>query len=971
MHDPVANDVEHGCDSSSSEQENKVQKVVSTPSKHKVEFKVPTPSKHKVGFKVDAEIFNLETIIDFHPTIRKAKEVFAAQQIQRCFRRKFNRPAPVTCAATKYTEFSTKTCLDISPKLFTSSEYPKPPSQPLGPIVASLIPQASLLTDGVTLQSVKPHDRNLSHTGMHRSDDFRAAAESKGCLDTMTRKSSEWRTLPVNQLIEWKRKIVEQDWESDASFNALYTSKGKMASAKPMLRKSDEVGKRPQKQKREHAAHLRHGPSGTENAATPRVSMRSRSSNADSVSNSQGSSARCTHGAPKTRQMTVFSDDPAERKAALNHMARRERKDIKTMRITQEVEALHERVLEKWRLGTEMHDPFTHSFDKAAVKIQRMGRAWLTRKIVREGKFLRDGMKAWLSARPKAEFSSTVATIQFAEVVKMFKILEVCPQIVDVPEILQVSLETARSSDRVQRQSDSSSRTSLTWNEFQEVCWRLSLKMSQLVLDDANPLEEMDGLLQVDEFLRSLVEGKPEAFDLNRTADWIRARMLEHADKRLASQSEQRRAMSPTRSVGNLELMNAQNRGLLSTGAVISSKGFLQSKDQASRSGRRSQLSRSAVSDGDARGTKSSKAGSFVAGTIDAADGVGSYTSTCAHLDIDPIPSVINQMNGAILNLSHYQLEERQIEAISAGIEKNTCVATLIMVDAGLSAASFTLLCAALKKNNVINHFDFSENSCMDRHSILALSEYVAKSNSLRSLILRGVGMSDVNFDYLVRNGIDSNPRSLTHIDVSYNMLTDESTENIKQMIMGGAKLQSLLLCWNLFSSASEKEVQVAVHERSKPRSSKRADNSAKIIKPLAKISVQLRAEEQRVNVMLLDGVSGMRRWTPSAAKPTTQADYVTLRVTQRNPKLTSLLKFRLTRLFTSGRSLSPEMIAEQLQSNFKDVETKLQRMAIEMLLQKLISSEINQISQIKALLDGDLAVNLDQYLKISDTTFS
>ena len=93
--------------------------------------------------------------------------------------------------------------------------------------------------------------------------------------------------------------------------------------------------------------------------------------------------------------------------------------------------------------------------------------------------------------------------------------------------------------------------------------------------------------------------------------------------------------------------------------------------------------------------------------------------------------------------------------------------------------------------------------------------------------------------------------------------------------------------------------------------------------------------------------------------------------VTQRNPKLTSLLKFRLTRLFTSGRSLSPDMIAEQLQSNFKDVETKLQRMAIEMLLQKLISSEINQISQIKALIDGDLAVNLDQYLKISDTTFS
>ena len=68
---------------------------------------------------------------------------------------------------------------------------------------------------------------------------------------------------------------------------------------------------------------------------------------------------------------------------------------------------------------------------------------------------------------------------------------------------------------------------SLTWNEFQELCWRLSFKMGEIKPDCA---DELDGLIRVDDLLRVILEGKAEPFDPKRAADWIRQRMLDFAE---------------------------------------------------------------------------------------------------------------------------------------------------------------------------------------------------------------------------------------------------------------------------------------------------------------------------------------------------------------------------------------------------------------------------------------------------------
>jgi len=445
-------------------------------------------------------------------------------------------------------------------------------------------------------------------------------------------------------------------------------------------------------------------------------------------------------GGTKIKHPSIFSDDAAERKAALQYMARLDRKSIPTMKITPEIEKLHEQVLEKWMESARMHDPFTYRFHQAAQKIQRMGRAWLTRKIVREGKFLRDGLKAWLSARQQTEFSSAQATVQLSDVVKIFKIFGVCPKVVDPPEILRECLQVMRASHR-DGLNGTQPRSNLTWGEFQDVCWRLSLKMSEVLRDDAEPLQELDALIQVDGLLRLMLEGKTESFDPKRAAEWIRARIFEFAEQQqMLHQSGGPKGMSPLRAQGKLERTNSGTSRInrAKTGAFKRSL----KRDNFARSERRLEIARSVFSEGEttAKGARSSVAESIGVGGHVSADGVSAYISTCAQLDEEPIPTIVHQLHGTVLDLSHYDLSLEQVEAVSASLKKNTSVVTLTKMDCGLTSEAATVLCEMLLHNTAIRAVDFSENDFIDKYSMAALSRYIAKTHALQRLTLRGIG---------------------------------------------------------------------------------------------------------------------------------------------------------------------------------------------------------------------------------------
>ena len=202
-------------------------------------------------------------------------------------------------------------------------------------------------------------------------------------------------------------------------------------------------------------------------------------------------------------------------------------------------------------------------------------------------------------------------------------------------------------------------------------------------------------------------------------------------------------------------------------------------------------------------------------------------------------------------------------------------------------------------------------------------------------------GLSDVDFDFLVRNGIELNHKSLTYLDLAYNMLSDDSIINLEQIVYGNANMQTVDLSWNMLSAAGIKQIDQAVYERAKPRSSKRPSAHKSIgSKPMPKLTVKATAKEQRIALMHFTGASGAPKWAPDAPTLISQADFVTLCVAQRSPKLARvpLLKLRLLRLLTSGRGLSANMVAQQLATNFKGEDPELQAMAFDVLVRKLFS---------------------------------
>ena len=185
-------------------------------------------------------------------------------------------------------------------------------------------------------------------------------------------------------------------------------------------------------------------------------------------------------------------------------------------------------------------------------------------------------------------------------------------------------------------------RMSLTWNEFQALCWRLSFKMGEIKPDCA---DELDGLMRVDDLLRVILEGKAEPFDPKRAADWIRQRMLDFAEiQHRDNLSGGPKGKSPLGSPGrhrslgrlrpphpDLDFPSVHNQKV-----PQSTNRFHRAPKSKleSRSERRFERARSVASEGESmtQRERSSKSGS-VGGPTQSGDGVGAYVSMCVQLD--------------------------------------------------------------------------------------------------------------------------------------------------------------------------------------------------------------------------------------------------------------------------------------------------------------------------------------------------
>jgi hypothetical protein len=103
--------------------------------------------------------------------------------------------------------------------------------------------------------------------------------------------------------------------------------------------------------------------------------------------------------------------------------------------MSEEEKRQHERLLMSWMAGAIRHD---HIMESAACKLQRMARAWLTRKTVRDGKFLRDAAKGWVEAHPPPPLSSTEATMSLQKLMTLARVFSLVPTVLSEAEVLDM-----------------------------------------------------------------------------------------------------------------------------------------------------------------------------------------------------------------------------------------------------------------------------------------------------------------------------------------------------------------------------------------------------------------------------------------------------------------------------------------------------------------------------------------------------
>jgi hypothetical protein len=179
----------------------KVEKAKTVTTEHSEDVQL-TCKKSTVQVTVDIEKVNIESVLQFHPSIKKANLFFSARRIQRWYRHKL-------------AEFQQRF---IRSAVVSATESTKPlqplPRPPCGPTVMSLLPRVHVLT---SKYSLSPHPQSHARVNLELLEGDGAEDEESAKLPALT-VPPLMITRPVHQIIEWKRLMVEEcDKGSEAS----------------------------------------------------------------------------------------------------------------------------------------------------------------------------------------------------------------------------------------------------------------------------------------------------------------------------------------------------------------------------------------------------------------------------------------------------------------------------------------------------------------------------------------------------------------------------------------------------------------------------------------------------------------------------------------------------------------------------------------------------------------------------------
>ncbi|XP_062299577.1 ribonuclease inhibitor-like [Scomber scombrus] len=128
------------------------------------------------------------------------------------------------------------------------------------------------------------------------------------------------------------------------------------------------------------------------------------------------------------------------------------------------------------------------------------------------------------------------------------------------------------------------------------------------------------------------------------------------------------------------------------------------------------------------------------------------------------------------LDLNNNILSDSSVKLLSAGLESPDCrLKTLILTDCGLSETDCEVVTSAVKSNPHLTELHLRLNNLSDSSEKLLSAVQESPHCRLKTLILIGCGLSETHCEVLA-SALKSNPH-LTHLDLSYNILSDSSVK--------------------------------------------------------------------------------------------------------------------------------------------------------------------------------------------------
>lgn len=174
------------------------------------------------------------------------------------------------------------------------------------------------------------------------------------------------------------------------------------------------------------------------------------------------------------------------------------------------------------------------------------------------------------------------------------------------------------------------------------------------------------------------------------------------------------------------------------------------------------------------------------------------YVEACDHLGTPPVSKFIRQMSGNVVDLKHYGLRDKGVQAVATALATNITVTTLNLYDNGLEETGAKSIAKMLHENCFLTEIDLSGNR-IGPAGARAIGDILVQNVTLKTVNLSKNRLTDSDVEFVAEALKDN--FHLKSLILSHNNLEDRGGALMGSALAVNSVLESLDVSWNRITS--------------------------------------------------------------------------------------------------------------------------------------------------------------------------